>query len=79
MQAYCMTCRAKREMSRPKTIKTDNGKPAIQGVCPKCGTKMYRIFRDEVFILGSRRQAASNFFKPDAHENALGRNFSFFK
>jgi Zn finger protein HypA/HybF involved in hydrogenase expression len=43
MQAYCMTCRTKREMSHPKTIKTENGKPAIKGVCPKCGTKMYRI------------------------------------
>jgi len=46
MQAYCMTCHAKREMSRPKTIKTDNGKPTIQGVCPKCGTKMYCIPRN---------------------------------
>jgi len=43
MQAYCMTCRAKREMRNPKTIKTENGQPAIKGVCPKCGTKMYRI------------------------------------
>jgi hypothetical protein len=43
MQAYCVTCRTKREMSRPKNVKTDNGKPAIKGICPKCGTKMYRI------------------------------------
>ena len=43
MQAYCMTCRVKREMRNPRTIKTENGKPALQGACPKCGTKMYRI------------------------------------
>jgi len=46
MQAYCITCRTKREMSHPQTIKTENGKPAIKGSCSKCGTKMYRIARD---------------------------------
>ncbi len=43
MQAYCMKCRTKREMSNPKAVKMKNGKPATQGVCPKCGTKMFRI------------------------------------
>lgn len=35
MQGYCLKCRAKREMK--------NGKSATQGVCPVCGTKMFRI------------------------------------
>jgi len=43
MQAYCMKCRAKREMKNTKAIIMKNGKPAIQGVCPVCGTKMFRI------------------------------------
>jgi hypothetical protein len=43
MQAYCMKCRTKREMSNPKAVKMKNDKPATQGVCPKCGTKMFRI------------------------------------
>jgi len=43
MQAYCMKCRKKKEMSNPKSIKMRNGKPATQGVCPTCGTKMFRI------------------------------------
>jgi len=43
MQAYCMKCRTKREMKDPKTIKMKNGKQATQGVCPVCGTKMFRI------------------------------------
>jgi len=46
MQAYCITCRTKREMSRPKSVKTDNGKSALEGICAKCGTKMYRIARN---------------------------------
>jgi Zn finger protein HypA/HybF involved in hydrogenase expression len=43
MQAYCMKCRTKREMKNAKSIKMKNGKPATQGVCPVCGTKMFRI------------------------------------
>jgi Zn finger protein HypA/HybF involved in hydrogenase expression len=43
MQAYCMKCRAKREMKDAKSIIMKNGRPATQGVCPVCGTKMFRI------------------------------------
>jgi Zn finger protein HypA/HybF involved in hydrogenase expression len=42
-QAYCVKCRAKKEMKNPKSITMKNGKPATQGVCPACGTKMFRI------------------------------------
>ena len=38
MQAYCMKCRAKREMKDAKSITMKNGKPATQGICPTCGT-----------------------------------------
>jgi len=43
MQAYCVKCRAKKEMKDAKSITMKNGKPATQGVCPVCGTKMFRI------------------------------------
>ncbi len=43
MQAYCVKCRAKKEMKNPKSMTMKNGRPATQGVCPKCGTKMFRI------------------------------------
>jgi PHP family Zn ribbon phosphoesterase len=43
MQAYCVKCRAKKEMKDAKAITMKNVKPAIQGVCPTCGTKMFRI------------------------------------
>ena len=43
MQAYCVKCRTKREMKDTKAITMKNGKPATQGVCPVCGTKMFRI------------------------------------
>jgi len=43
MEAYCVKCRAKREMRDAKAMTMKNGKPATQGVCPACGTKMFRI------------------------------------
>jgi len=43
IQAYCVKCRTKREMKNARAITMKNGKPAIQGVCPVCGTKMFRI------------------------------------
>ncbi|MDH2900003.1 MAG: DUF5679 domain-containing protein [archaeon] len=43
VEAYCVKCKAKREIKDPKNVTMKNGKPAIQGVCPVCGTKMFRI------------------------------------
>ena len=45
MQAYCMKCKTKREMQDPKPVFTSNGTPATQGICPECGTKMFRMGR----------------------------------
>ena len=43
MEAYCVKCRAKREMSNPQAITMKNGRPATQGVCTVCSTRMFRI------------------------------------
>ncbi len=43
MEAYCVKCRSKKEIKGAKEIRMKNGKPATQGVCPACGTKMFRI------------------------------------
>ena len=42
-QAYCMKCRKKVEMMSPKQVTMKNGRPATQGTCPVCGTKVFRI------------------------------------
>ncbi|MDI6815019.1 MAG: DUF5679 domain-containing protein [Dehalococcoidales bacterium] len=43
MQAYCFKCRSKREIKNPQRVTLKNGRPATQGVCPVCGTKVFRI------------------------------------
>ena len=42
-EAYCVKCRAKREIKNPKEVTLKNGRPAMKGVCPVCRTKMFRI------------------------------------
>ncbi|MHB9022733.1 MAG: DUF5679 domain-containing protein [Armatimonadota bacterium] len=42
-EAYCVKCKAKREMKNAQQITMKNGKPALSGVCPVCGTKMFKI------------------------------------
>ncbi|MBI4021068.1 MAG: hypothetical protein HY369_02405 [Candidatus Aenigmarchaeota archaeon] len=41
--AYCEKCKKKQEMKDAKKVTLKNGKPAMKGLCPKCGTKMFRI------------------------------------
>ena len=41
--AYCFKCRQKREIKDPKPVTLKNGRPAVQGTCPVCGTKLFRI------------------------------------
>lgn len=43
VQAYCVKCRKKVEVKNPKSVTLKNGKPATSGVCPHCGTKVFRI------------------------------------
>ncbi len=43
VEAYCVKCRKKVEMKDAKEVKLKNGKPAMKGTCPKCGTGVFRI------------------------------------
>ena len=47
MTGYCVKCRKKREMkdAQEVTMKGKGGtkRRALKGVCPTCGTKMFRI------------------------------------
>ncbi len=43
MEAYCVKCRTKREMGNPEATFTSSGTPATKGICPVCGTGLYRM------------------------------------
>jgi hypothetical protein len=42
-EAYCVKCKAKKEMKDAQQITMKNGRPASTGTCPVCGTKMFKI------------------------------------
>jgi hypothetical protein len=41
--SYCVKCRQKREIRNPKQVTLKNGRLAVQGVCPVCRTKVFRM------------------------------------
>ncbi len=43
VNAYCVKCKAKRDMVDPEKITMKNGRPATKGTCPTCSTKMFKI------------------------------------
>lgn len=40
MQGYCLKCREKRDMVDAQEVKLKNDRPAMQGKCAVCGTKI---------------------------------------
>jgi pimeloyl-ACP methyl ester carboxylesterase len=45
VEAYCVKCKTKREMQDIQQVTMKNGRPALQGTCLVCGTKLHRIGR----------------------------------
>ena len=42
-QAYCVKCKAKREMKGERALVMKNGRNALTGTCTVCGTKRFKI------------------------------------
>jgi hypothetical protein len=40
---YCMKCKTQREIKNAKPITMKNGRPATEGTCSVCSTKMFKI------------------------------------
>ena len=45
MEAYCFKCKEKREIQDPIADFNSRGAPVTRGLCPVCGTRMFRIGR----------------------------------
>ena len=43
MEAYCVKCKAKKEMQAAEEVTMKNGRKAMKGKCPDCGTSLFRI------------------------------------
>ena len=47
MEAYCVKCKQKREITDPEEVTLKNGRRAAQGKCAVCGTKLFRMLGAE--------------------------------
>lgn len=45
VKAYCVKCKAQQIVKDVQFVTTKNGRPAAQGTCPVCGTKMYKFLK----------------------------------
>jgi len=43
LDAYCVKCKTKREIKDPIAAFNAKGTPVTQGICPVCGTKLFRM------------------------------------
>ena len=43
MEGYCVKCKSKKEISGTNEVTMKNGRKAMKGKCPSCGTGMFRI------------------------------------
>jgi Zn finger protein HypA/HybF involved in hydrogenase expression len=42
-QGYCVKCKAKKEIADAIEERMKDGRKAIKGKCPNCGTEMFKI------------------------------------
>ena len=43
MEGYCVKCKSKKDMKNAAEVVMKNGRKAMKGECPSCGTGMFRI------------------------------------
>jgi hypothetical protein len=49
VQGFCLKCRRTREIKNPRHVIL-NGRHAVQGICPKCGSKISRLIKSGLDI-----------------------------
>jgi hypothetical protein len=42
-KGYCVKCKTSKEMKDEQKVTMKNGRAAVKGKCPSCGTGMYKI------------------------------------
>ena len=45
---YCVKCRVKVIVTGPNIVKWSNNKEALEGYCPHCNTKTFRVMKKNV-------------------------------
>ena len=46
IQGYCLQCKAPRKMLEVRYLRTGSGRPAAQGKCQLCGSRMFKYVKE---------------------------------
>ncbi|MCS6909168.1 MAG: type I DNA topoisomerase [Anaerolineales bacterium] len=69
MEAYCVKCKTKRELTEPQAVFTAGGAPATKGKCPVCGTALFRMGLTEAHAGLPKPEKVA---RPNAKKNGNG-------
>ncbi len=56
-EGYCVKCKAKKEIMDAVEEVMKNGRRAIKGKCPTCGTVMFKILGGKASVTGTASTA----------------------
>ena len=60
IKAYCMKCKAERIVSNIQIVSMKNGRPAANGQCPVCGTKMFKFLPKNTVVPAAAEAVAES-------------------
>jgi hypothetical protein len=60
IKAYCMKCKAERIVSNVQIVTMKNGRPAANGQCPVCGTKMFKFLPKNTVVPAAAEASAAS-------------------
>jgi uncharacterized OB-fold protein len=65
-EGYCVKCKAKKEIIDAVEETMKNGRKAIKGKCPTCGTVMFKILGGKAAVVAPAEPAAPQATKPSS-------------
>ena len=65
-QGYCVKCKAKKDIVDAVEETMKNGRKAIKGKCPTCGTVMFKILGGKAAAPAVAESAAPQTVKPSS-------------
>lgn len=63
-EGYCVKCKAKKEIVDGVEETMKNGRKAIKGKCPTCGTVMFKILGGKAVVAPAATESADPSTKP---------------
>ena len=64
MDAYCFKCGTQREIPNQTHVTLKNGRTMTQGICPVCGTRVFRIGKGQMPLIKAQKVVPTGAIEP---------------